>query len=190
MQLQSKSLLGAALYAQTAAYALFFINGPGLCSSVNGDGALRALLCAESAENAGVINGGNFLLFFEGENLLGALADADTALDTLGFINGPGLVGSVNSDSTLRAVLCAETAVYAAVCTGKLALGSLLDAAADCDQLIMAGSSHMIVLGHGNGLLVAEICTGTAESAGGKVEFISDLLTAFYIFKGTGNGRG
>ena len=190
MQLQGKCLLGAALYAQTAAYALFFINGPGLACSVHGDGALGALLSAESAEYTGIIDGGNFLLFFEGENLLGALADADAALYALGFINAPGLVCSVHGDGTLGAVLCAEAAEYAAVSAGELALCSLFDAAADGDQLIMTGSGHVIVLSHGDSFFRAEICAGTTEGAGGKVELVSDLLTAFYVFKGTGDSRG
>ena len=54
-------------------------------------------------------------LILKAERLLRALFGAETALYAAVLIDGPALGGSVNSESSYRAVLCADAAVYAGI---------------------------------------------------------------------------
>ena len=119
IKLECKSFLGAAADAKSALNALFVVDSPGLRCSVNCDSALRALLCAQSAEYAVIRIALDFLLCFcERKCFFRTLGRAESALDALGFINRPALVRTIHSNRLFRALLCAQTTVYAAVRAG------------------------------------------------------------------------
>lgn len=173
------ALLRTLVNAKSAGNAGVSIKFPNLISTVNGESALRTVLCTKGTIYALVkVCLGEIcrsvcgcLCFRLGESgfginhlnaLLGTLVIADSAVDTLGFVYLPGVGVAVEFKSALRTSRCANSTEYASV---KICLGEV--------ENVVGGKNNFLlgfVSAHGETLLGTLFGAETTAYAKGLVK--------------------